>query len=74
MNSYRPFCLLIEPLFQKQLEILLFKFFVGVSLVSRLMFISYLPPVPDNLGVSVVDFRERVAKKVGVAQHFAIET
>lgn len=74
MNSYRPFCLLIGPLFQKQLEILLFKFFMGVSLVSRLMFISCLPPVPDNLGVSVVDFRKRVAEKVGVAQNFARET
>ena len=26
---------------------------MGVSLVSRLMFISYWPPVPDNLGVFV---------------------
>ena len=74
MNSYRPFCLLIGPLFQKQLEILLFKFFMGVSLVSRLIFISYLPPVPDNLGASVVDFRKRVVEKVGVAQNFARET
>lgn len=55
-------------------EILLFKFFMGVSLVSRLMFISCLPPVPDNLGVSVVDLRKRVAEKVGVAQNFARET
>ena len=74
MNSYPPFCLLIGPLFQKQLEILLFKFFVGVSLVSRLIFISYLPPVPDNLGASVVDFRKGVVEKVGVAQNFARET
>lgn len=65
--------MLIGPLFQKQLEILLFKFFMGVSLVSRFMFF-YLPPVPDNLGVSVVDFRKRVAEKVGVAQNFARET
>ena len=69
MNSYPPFCLLIGPLFQKQLEILLFKFFMDVSLVFRLMFISYLPPVPDNLSVSVVDFRKRVVEKVGVAQN-----
>ena len=74
MNSYPPFCLLIRPLFQKQLEILLFKFFMGVSLVSRLMFISYWPPVPGNLGVFVVDFRKRVAEKVGMAQNFAGET
>ena len=47
---------------------------MGVSLVSRLMFINCLSPVPDNLGVSVVDFRKRVAEKVGVAQNFARET
>ena len=63
MNSYPPFCLLIGPLFQKQLEILLFKFFMGVSLVSRLIFISYLPPVPNNLGASVLDFRKRPLSK-----------
>ena len=47
---------------------------MGVSLVSRLIFISYLPPAPDNLGASVVDFRKRVVEKVGVAQNFARET
>ena len=38
------------------------------------MFISYWPPVPGNLGVFVVDFRKRVAEKVGMAQNFARET
>ena len=54
-----------------QLGILLFTIFGREPRLPK--DVKYLPPVADDLGTSVLDYRKRVVEKVALAQNLARE-
>ena len=54
-----------------QLGILLFAIFGREPRLPK--YVKYLPPVADDLGTSVLDYRKRVFEKVALAQNLVRE-